>query len=178
MLSDSYIRLRALEAADIISLYSWENLSELWMSSSTLAPYSHKCLMRYLENYDADPFSSGQLRLMIETVADNRAVGFIDLYNVEVRHRRASVGILIDPLMQRKGLASHALELMAAYSRKLLGLHQLMAVVPADNIPSIALFEKAGYRQIALLPDYVAGAGEGLFIDAVVFQNILKTQGK
>ncbi len=100
------------------------------------------------------------------------------MYNVEVRHRRACIGILIDPRMQRKGIATLALGLIAEYGRRQLGLHQLLAAAPADNIASIALFERAGYNKIATLPQYIAGEEEGEYQDAVVFHKILKTRPK
>lgn len=74
-----------------------ENLSALWRSSSTLAPYSLRNVMDYLATYDADPFHHGELRLMVERKEDEEPLGFVELYEVEVLHRRANVGILIDP---------------------------------------------------------------------------------
>lgn len=173
MLQDEQIRLRALEMADAASLYEWENMSNYWPSSGTLAPYSHRNIMRYIDEYEANPFKTGELRLVIERVADGQAVGLIDLYNVEVRHRRACVGILVSPLMQRQGYAFAALRLMEVYCRQHLALHQLLAAVPSDNIASLRLFDKAGYRSIAHLCDYVAGRHEGEYLDATVFSLIL-----
>ena len=66
MLTDDILRLRALDSQDILTLYEWENLSELWNTSATLAPYSRRNLARYIESYDANPFASGELRLMAE----------------------------------------------------------------------------------------------------------------
>lgn len=176
MLHDTEIRLRALEPDDIISLYEWENLSEFWLASATLAPYSHRNLMRYLDAYEADPFHSGQLRLMIETVTDRKPVGLVDLYNVEVRHRRADVGILIAPEYQRRGMATRALMLLSDYCRRHLGMHQLLAAVPQTNTASLALFSKAGFKTVAVLPHYIAGEQEGVYIDAVIMNKILQSR--
>lgn len=173
MLSDSTIRLRALEASDALCLYDWENISDFWLSASTLAPYSRRNIMRYIDNYKADPFAEGQLRLMIETLADRVPSGLIDLYNIEVRHRRACVGILIAPTKQRQGLACRALSLLEDYCRRHLGLHQLLAAVPDCNAASLALFVKAGFEAVATLPQYVSGGSCGEYIDAIVMHKIL-----
>lgn len=176
MLSDSVIRLRALEPEDIIPIYEWENLSDLWLCSCTLAPYSRQNMLRYIESYEADPFHSGQLRLMAEYVADGSPVGIIDLYDVEVRHRRAYMAVLIAPPAQRQGLARRALALMEGYCRRHLGLHQLLATIPECNTASARLFTKAGFTHIATLPQYIASDSEGEYLDAFVYQKILANQ--
>ncbi|MCM1319665.1 MAG: GNAT family N-acetyltransferase [Muribaculaceae bacterium] len=173
MLSDTNIRLRALEKIDLMTLYEWENLSQYWPASATLAPYSHHNLMRYLEEYEADPYRTGQLRLMIERIDDTEPLGLVDLYNVEVRHRRACVGILIGPHQQRHGYALAALRLLEDYCRRHLTLHQLLAAVPRYNNASTGLFHKAGYQHIATLTDYLAGSREGEYQDAMIFSLIL-----
>lgn len=178
MLNDGLIKLRALEPEDALALFEWENLSDLWQSSCTLAPYSRRNILRYIEAYEADPFRDGQLRLMIESVTDHIPLGIIDLYNVEVRHRRACVAILIEPSSQRQGYAGRALALLENYCRRHLGLHQLLAAVPENNGASLALFDKAGFTQIATLPHYLAAESEGAFLDACIFNKILTNQSK
>lgn len=173
MLDDDLIRLRALERSDLIPLHDWENISSWWRSASTLAPYSLRNVMEYLESYDADPFHAGQLRLMIECKEDGTPAGFVELYDVEVRHRRANVGILIAPSLQRRRYASRALALLERYCGEHLMLRQLLAYVPADNIPSLSLFDGAGYRRIATLPQWIAAGGD--WADAVVWQKFLVT---
>lgn len=172
MLSDNLVSLRALETTDTISLFDLENLSDFWRTSSTLAPYSHRNIMRYIETYEADPFHSGELRLAIETSAGKQTVGFIDLYNVEVRHRRACIGIIIAPDRQRNGYACAALRLIEKYCNDHLCLHQLLAAVPSDNMPSIKLFDKCGFKHIATLPHYIS-AGGSEYVDAIVMNKIL-----
>ncbi len=173
MLDDNCIRLRALERSDLIALHQWENISRWWRTSSTLAPYSLRNVMDYLASYDADPFHSGQLRLIIERKEGEEPVGFVELYDVEVRHRRANVGILIAPSHQRRHMASRALRLLEGYCGKHLMLRQLLAYVPADNLPSLSLFEREGYVRVATLPEWLTA--DGSWIDATVWQKFLVT---
>ena len=160
MLTDRVIKLRALEPEDALALFEWENLSDLWQSSCTLAPYSRRNILRYIEAYEADPFRDG----------------LIDLYDLEVRHRRACVAILIEPSSQRHGYASRALALLENYCRRHLGLHQLLATVPENNSASLALFNKASFTQIAILPHYIAAEREGAYLNACIFNKILTNQ--
>lgn len=173
MLSNSLIKLRALEIGDTSAIFDMENLSDFWRTSSTLAPYSIRNIMRYIESYEADPFHTGELRLAITTSeSGGHAIGLIDLYNVEVRHRRACIGILVSPKYQRRGYAHQAISLIEEYCRAHLGLHQLLAAVPADNYSSLKLFEKCGFKTIATLPQYIS-AGTHSYVDAVVLNKIL-----
>ena len=176
MLTDRVIKLRALEPEDALALFEWENLSDLWQSSCTLAPYSRRNILRYIEAYEADPFRDGQLRLIIESVSGHRPLGLIDLYDLEVRHRRACVAILIEPSSQRHGYASRALALLENYCRRHLGLHQLLATVPENNSASLALFNKPSFTQIAILPHYIAAEREGAYLNACIFNKILTNQ--
>ncbi len=171
MLTDDILRLRALDSQDILTLYEWENLSELWNTSATLAPYSRRNLARYIESYDANPFASGELRLMAELTASGCPVGFVDLYGVEVRHRRAYIGILIAPEYHRRGYAKRILGLLECYCRRHLQMHQLIAIVPVDNEASLSLFASCGYIQAAVLPDYICS--DGGFIDSIFYHKIL-----
>ena len=49
-LGDDKITLRALEPEDIELLYSWENDTELWQVSNTLAPFSKYVLTQFIES--------------------------------------------------------------------------------------------------------------------------------
>ena len=64
LLNDNVIALRALEPTDLDVLFKWENDTDLWTVTDTVAPYSRQVLWQYLENYTADIYQSHELRLM------------------------------------------------------------------------------------------------------------------
>lgn len=161
------ISLRAIEPSDIDRLYLWENDPEMLGCGISSAPYSRHQLWEYVNSYDADPLRCGQLRLMI--TADGEAVGSIDLYDIDTRNSRASVGIMICPAQRRKGIATEAISLIASYVRDTLHLHQLTATVSADNAPSIRLFTRAGFTHTATLRQWIQKK-TGIFADARIFQ--------
>lgn len=149
------LKLRAIEPQDIELLFSWENLSQYWPHSSTSAPYSKLNIARYIDNYKADPIREGELRLIAHDLKGDIAVGIVDLYNVEIRHKRAWVSILISPSHQRQGYACLSLKLLADYCSRTLGLKHLYALISRSNVPSCSLFEKAEYSRVARLPGYI-----------------------
>lgn len=163
--------LRALEPIDVDTLYRWENDPAVWSVGATLAPYSRKQLWDYVNNYDADIYSAKQLRLMIVADDSGETVGTVDLYDFDAANSRSGVGILIAPPFRRRGYALKALAEVADYCRKRLSLHQLYAVAGADNHPSRALFDKAGYTISGRLRSWLRSANS--YSDAYVYQLML-----
>lgn len=141
------IYLRALEPEDLEFVFTVENNESFWEISAQSAPYSRFLLKQYLENSHRDIYEVKQLRLVIST-NDEVAIGLIDLFDFEPKHKRAGIGILInDQEMRGKGYGEEALQLLCRYCFVHLALHQVYAGVGAGNFPSRRLFEKTGFRQ-------------------------------
>ena len=140
--------LRALEPEDLEFLFALENDPGIWEISGTLTPYSRKVLRQYLEKAHRDIYGEKQLRLGICRQEDGARIGLIELFDVDPRHQRAGVGIVIAETDARnKGYGSQALELVCRYAFEVLQLHQLYAGVAADNAPSLRVFQKLGFEQ-------------------------------
>ncbi len=164
------IRLRALEPEDLDALYRWENDSRLWQYGAAINPYSRFSLKQYIENANADINQTKQLRMIIVEKKSEKLVGTIDLYDFDFIHKRAGVGILIDEEFRGKGYALQALNCIREYVLGHLGMKQIYAFVPKTNIPSLHLFEKAGYEKTAVLKKWLSLKLQ--FTDVVVFQII------
>lgn len=172
LLENEKIRLRALEPEDLEPLYRWENNPELWGVGNTLSPYSRYILREYITESHRDIFEAKQLRLMIELRSTGAAVGMVDLYDLEVHHRRAGIGILLDPVYQGNGLATEAVNLLVEYAYSLLNFHQLYVHVPVKNEPSKALFTRCGFTITGILSDWIVI--EGGYSDVIAMQRINK----
>lgn len=156
LLKNSNIELRAVEPEDLDILYKWENDTELWTYGNTLSPYSKLTLRQYINDaQQMDIFQSKQLRLMVVVRENNATVGTVDLYDIDVQHKRAGIGILIDKAYRNKSLASQTLKLVADYAFNFLNLHQLYAYISESNRVSVRLFEKAGYQFVGTLKEWI-----------------------
>lgn len=165
------IRLRALEPEDLELLYSWENNASYWIISSTVIPFSKYTLKRYLENSHKDIYETGQLRLMIDHIADNATIGTIDIFDFDPFHKRAGVGILIaNEDYRRKGYATMALKCLIDYCFGTLQLHQLYCNILANNCESMELFKKTGFVQSGIKKDWIKTV-DG-YLDEYLFQLI------
>ena len=171
------VRLRAMEPEDLDLLYRIENDAELWAVGTTNVPYSRYTLHDYIATSSDDIFADRQLRLIIEDVdvspltshPSPLTVGIADLINFDPRHRRAEIGLVIEQPYRHKGYAKAALAALHDYARRVIHLHQLYAIIGADNQSARQLFLSMGYHQTATLTDWMLRA-DNTFIDAVLMQ--------
>ena len=167
-------RLRALEPQDIDVMYGWENDTDLWRVSGTMAPFSRHSLMRFIDEQQYDIYASRQQRLVIEADVDGepRAVGAIDLFDFDPQNLRAGVGIVISSEYRQAGYAKDALRTLATYVKDVLHMHQLWCSIGADNDASIRLFQGAGFVECGRRREWIL-TSEGA-IDEILMQKILR----
>lgn len=170
LFADDTLRLRALDPADIDLMMRWENDTDLWRYGSTTAPFNRHIIWEYLKSYEADIYRTRQLRLIAERIDTGEPVGALDLFDFDPVNHHAMVGMLIDRAHQRRGYAKRCIALLADYARSL-ELHQLVAIIAADNEPCLTAFSRYGYSRVATLPQWLRRGDT--FIDAFVLQMIL-----
>lgn len=171
LLQNETLRLRSPEPEDLESLYAWENNTEWWGLGNTLTPYSRYLLKEYIAESHRDLFDMKQLRLMIEHRQTGATIGMLDLYDFDPHHRRAGVGILVDPRYQKQGLATVALNLLVDYVFSYLKIHQLFAHIPVGNEASKHLFARCGFIRTGVLKDWIVA--EKGYSDVEVLQRLM-----
>ena len=164
------VTLRALEPEDLDFLFDTENDTELWKYSNRFHPYSKRLLNSYIANANKDIFETRQIKFAI-TDKQGRAIGFMDLFNFEPLHHRAAIGLVICPANRGRGYASAALELIEAYAKERLQLHQLYANIAKENLHSIQLFESQKFLLVGKKKDW--NFYEGQFHDELIYQKIV-----
>lgn len=155
MIDSSSILLRKLEPDDLPQLYLWENDAEAWLDGNTHNPLSEADLRDYILRTTGDIYQDGQLRLMICLPSQTSPVGCVDLYDVDIRNRKAAVAIYVDPSMRRQGIARQALLRLKTYVTNILCFRFLYAFVREQNSASLNLFQFAEFQQVACLPNWV-----------------------
>lgn len=169
-LHGKHIYLRALEPEDLDFIHAIENDESMWELSNTQTPYSKYLIKQYLEHAHKDIYEVKQLRLVISD-KDDLPLGMIDLFDFDFKNRRAGVGILVkDDAKRNKGLGTEALQLLINYSFTRLNLHQLYCHISEDNVASINLFRKQGFKKIGLKKDW--NLVEGDFKSEFMYQLI------
>lgn len=163
-------RLRALEPEDLDAMYGWENDTDSWRVSGTVAPFSRHVLSRLIDEQQFDIYATRQMRLVIESL-NGTAVGAVDMFEFDPQNLRAGVGIIVAPPYRKQGFALDALQTLERYVRDVLRMHQLWCSVGADNEASLALFKKAGYAECGRRKEWILTPNEA--IDEVLMQKIL-----
>ncbi|EDM43289.1 acetyltransferase [unidentified eubacterium SCB49] len=169
-LQGTHIYLRALEVEDLDLLFSIENDTAGWELSNTQAPYSKHILTQYLNNAHQDIYEAKQLRLVVATSDNDKAIGFIDLFDFDPKNRRVGVGILLLEEARGKGYGKEALRVLCDYAFKAFNVHQLYANITTDNVASITLFENQGFIKVGIKKDWIIS--EGNYKDELLYQYI------
>ncbi len=76
----------------------------------------------------------------------NEVFGTCTLFDLNVPHRRAEVGIALAQNTWGKGLASEALSILFGFAFDVLNLHRLEADIDPKNERSLRAFKRQGFR--------------------------------
>lgn len=94
-------------------------------------------------------------------------VGNVWLWNIDWRHRKAELRILVGSSEQQgRGLGAKAIELACEFAFRRLNLHRIYAFVLANNPRAKRAFEKAGFKQEGVLID--DRWSNGAYIDSFI----------
>jgi RimJ/RimL family protein N-acetyltransferase len=149
MVSGRLTRLRAIEPAELETWRGWINRPDVMEGMDRAVQPSAVEHRRYVEDALA---AERAVFLGIETLRAPRLVGVVWLWDLDPRHRRAEVRIVVgDPDARGKGYGADALEALAAHAFGALGLRKLYAYVHSGNAASQRAFERAGYTVEATL---------------------------
>lgn len=145
LLEGKITKLRRVTEDDAEIMHLWENMPEFWPISLHAGPVSHDDITEFIR-LSGNLVSQGQERWLILDCDENE-VGFLDLFDYNPEARTAGVGILITHTGdRRKGYASDALFVIEKYCFESRILREIKCLIHDDNIASIELFRRLGYR--------------------------------
>jgi ribosomal-protein-alanine N-acetyltransferase len=187
MIADAFPRFPGLETERLV-------LRELETGDAEdlLRVLSDPEVTRY---YDDDPFVSvDQAKEQIEAWREGyarralirwglvakdsgRLVGTCGYYGFHSLHLRASIGYELERGHWRRGLMTEALDVALCYGFGTLGLRRAQAFVMPDNLGSVALLRKLGFRNEGILREYETWGSKG-FVDLCCFALLAGEYGK
>lgn len=107
----------------------------------------------------------------IKTISENQYIGNVWLWDINWRHHKAEVRILVgDEDHYGKGLGTESLKLMANFAFNKLNLNRLYAYIIAANIRANKAFEKAGFTVEGILRKdrYIDGMYQDVLLMAIL----------
>jgi ribosomal-protein-alanine N-acetyltransferase len=99
---------------------------------------------------------------LVWAVADaetDGCLGLINYHDRQIRSRSVTIGYMIDPAHQRRGIATEAVSALLDHCFGTLGLHRIQAFIHPENTGSRRLVETLGFRCEGLLRDNLRVAG-------------------
>lgn len=163
------VKLRKLEPADLPYLYQWENDAAVWCDADTHNPLSQQDLRQYIESTTGDLYRDGQLRLVIESQTDKgetRTLGCIDLFDLDIRNRKAAIGLYIAPDERGRGVGRQAVQELEKYAFGFLHLRLIYAVIATRNEACSALYMSMGYTPSSVLTNWTIESDAVIWLKA------------
>lgn len=151
--------MRALEHEDYLTLYQWRNDSEIQdMVGGNKYFISSENEKKWVER---NTFNSDRIVLAICLIENDKYIGNVNIEGFDWINRTASIPIFIgDKTEWGKGYATEARMLAIKFAFEERNLHRIMDLVLEDNIPSIRMHEKCGYKREGVLRDSVYKSGK------------------
>ena len=140
------IYLRLLEESDIGDEYvEWLNDYEVTRYLETgQFPSSHEAIRKYLERFQD---STTDLIFAIVDTETDQHIGNVTLNRINWINRTADTGLIIGKKeFWGKGYAFEAWSLVLEYAFQRLGLRKIIAGAVVDNVTSITILKKLGFK--------------------------------
>ena len=146
------LRLRPLrldDAPDVFAYSQDPSVSKhvLWSTHHQLSD-AVAFVKSIVRKYEAGEVAEWGVELKREGIIVGTC-GYVHYYG---EHRRAEVGYALARRLWGHGLAGEALNAVIGYSFRSLNLNRLEARVTVDNLSSVRVLERAGFRREGLMP--------------------------
>ena len=172
-INEGNLFLRKISKQDVEFIFRCLNNKELtsYLSLGPLSTVEHakrliKNYLKYWDNYV-------QFNYIIELRDVNKErIGSISLWNINWKHKRAQIGIWLIPNFWNKGLGEKAIIMIKIVGFNYLKINRLEAYIAKDNVRSISLFKKCGFKEEGTLKQYLNFKGK--FYDAIVLAYLKK----
>jgi RimJ/RimL family protein N-acetyltransferase len=166
-LADGVVRLRPWREADIpaqLEAFSDPHFQRF----SDWAPRSEAEARAYLAEHEQARRRGEQIELaLVEPHDEGVLLGGGSLNNVELREGRAAIGYWLAPHARGRGVATHAVRLLAGWAFRDLQVARLELTCGPDNLASQRVAARCGFTREGVLRSHVPFKGARR--DSVVF---------
>jgi len=110
---------------------------------------------RLIDMFHKNYLDKRGIRWGIKLKENQRIIGTVGLNVLNLKNKRAEVGYELHPALWRQGFAAEAVNEVLRFSFEQLGLYRIGALVYPENIASLSLLDKLGFRHEGLLRGYM-----------------------
>jgi len=146
--------LRPLHAADANALFSILSDQEVARYYDDAAFTHATQASEQIEAWESGFHHRRCIRWGIAQKDDDTLIGTCGYYGIHPWHMRGSIGYELGSPFWRQGLMTEALNAIIDLGFKDMKLNRIDALVMPENLPSIRLLEKIGFKNEGLLREY------------------------
>lgn len=152
--------LRPMRVDDVQDMYDYAKRSDLtkyllWSAHQSQA-YTKEYLKYVVKRYKAGAFYDWA----VVEKSSGRMIGTCGFTSIDIEHRRAEIGYVINPDFQRNGYAPEAARIVLEYGFSVLELHRIEARFMKDNEASLKVMRAVGMSFEGYLRDSMLVKGE------------------
>lgn len=152
-LSNNRLTLREYNTNDIDAYF------KLMSNSSAIKYYREpiKYLSDVSKEFNSDKMrrdNNEAIRWAITLSSQNEFIGTIDLYNINLVKKIATLGCAVSPNYQHKHIGHEAITLVIKYTFENLDINRIQLFVNPENIQAIKTYVRIGFIQEGLLREY------------------------
>lgn len=152
MLLGDKIKLRPLKIDDLEKTHEWRNNSELVKLTQGIRFPKTMEMDRDWFGHALNDKSNRNIYFGLEELSTKKYIGVFQLTNIDYISRNGVLGFIIgDMENQGKGYGYQANSLLINFAFHQLNLKKIISYIVEDNIPSIKLFNKLGFKQEGIL---------------------------
>ncbi len=160
-LTERKVELRAVKREDLELFLQWRS------ESSGELRTGHRPLTSLNQEEFFKKLSFDNNMIVFTACVGGEPVGYVQLYPIDWRNRKAEVGVIMGRKRQGQGLGEEALRLIVDYGFKTLNLKRIYAEIYFYNKNSIKLFEKIGFKKEGVLRS--THYWDGCYHDSIVY---------
>jgi ribosomal-protein-alanine N-acetyltransferase len=148
MLTTKRLRLRKLRASDVRAM------------RTAIGEFDTERYLRGIKS-DGDKLHADKMAVAVTRLDFDECIGLVGYHHLERADSRLEIGYALAPSYRGRGLMTEAVRAFVKYCFKGLSIHRVDALIDPENIPSINLAVRIGFRlEGGPLRDYMrSGAG-------------------
>ncbi len=171
MITSKPVTLREYRANDTSLLQQLRNdISTQLDLQSHPKPNTESSIINWVNSFAS---SLDSLLFVVADSETDRAVGFIQLKNINHLSHHACLGLAVSRAYRGCGYGSTALKLCENYAHSILGINMIYLYVLKSNTKAMRLYEKMDYDKVGTIKSYYKI--DGCFFDSVLMQKLLAT---
>jgi ribosomal-protein-alanine N-acetyltransferase len=159
-LSDGVVRLRLIVDADVPAIVEAVQDPEIPRWTTVPRRYGDQDARQFQRTAAAGLAAGTDLPVLIVDAENGQLLGAVGVHGLDPATSRCHAGYWVTAPARRRGVASRALSLLCGYVFEQLGVQRIELWIDPQNLASVRVAEKVGFRREGLLRSFMEIGGE------------------